>query len=508
MNISTNNMKLNLNKSKIEEKDERWIEQDIIVPDNMPDAIKIINITATPYINDIEVNNGRIKIVGKINYSVIYRANDEEMNIRGLNVSYPYTTNLEKNNIKNKEDIIIKSRLKNIIYSLPNERKIAIKNEVSFDINIIESVNVDIIKEFPTGQDIEFNKCKNCFCNIKQKKRSIISSSEDVMLGKDSKSVYEILKIKCKIKDTEYKESYNKIMLKGVIEICILYIGEEKNICNDKVDVPFSSMVELDNISDRSQFNIDYIIRDLNVKLNPDIDQRTLNVDYKIENNITLFEKEEVEYIDDFYSKSRDLKYEVKDVNISASEQDIEKEITITESISDIIPENSKVIEYSLDTNGILPTYEDNSVKVNGIAKLNLIIQNKDTNELESKIIDIMVDQNFPIDSSWQNSNIHIKVEDVKLNVIQSGTNLDIKIVIYLKINVENILNISSIDNIEDVPINLKDISSINIYIVKPGDSIWKIAKKYKTSMDNIIKINKLENPDAIDVGQKILIIR
>ena len=508
MNISTNNMKLNLNKSKIVEKDERWIEQDIIVPDNMPDAIKIINISATPYINDIEVNNGRIKIVGKMNYSVIYRANDEDMYIRGLNVSYPYTTNLEKNNIKNKEDIIIKSRLKNIIYSLPNERKIAIKNEVSFDTKIIESVNVDIIKDFPSGQDIEYNKCKNCFNNIKQKKRSMITSSEDVMLGKESPAVYEMLKTKCKIKDTEYKESYNKIMLKGILEICILYLGEGKNICNERVDVPFSSMVELDNISDKSQFNIDYIIRDLNVRLNPDIDQKTLNVDYKIENNITLFEKEEVEYIDDFYSKTRDLKYDIKDVNITASESDIEKEINITESISDIIPENSKVIEYTLDTNGIIPMLEDNNIKVNGIAKLNLIIQNKDTNELESKTIDIMVDQNFPIDSAWQNSNVHIKVEDVKLNVIQNGTSIDIKITISVKINLENILSINSVENIEDAPINLKDISSINIYIVKPGDSIWKIAKKYKTSTENIIKINKLENPDVIDVGQKILIIR
>ena len=44
MNISTNNMKLNLSKSKIVEKEDKWIEQDILVPDNMPDAIKIINI--------------------------------------------------------------------------------------------------------------------------------------------------------------------------------------------------------------------------------------------------------------------------------------------------------------------------------------------------------------------------------------------------------------------------------------------------------------------------------
>ena len=508
MSISTNNMKLNLNKCKAIEKDEKWIEQDIIVPDSMPDAIKIINISSIPYINDIEVNNGRIKVVGKINYSVIYRANDDEMSIRGLNVSYPYTTNIEKNNINNKDDIVIDCRLKNIIYSLPNERKVAIKNELVFDIDVTESMDVDIIKEFPNDNDIEYNKCKKCFNNIKEKKRSLITSSEDVMLKKESPAIYEILKVKCKIKDTEFKESYNKIMLKGVLEINLLYLGEGKNICSETLEVPFSSMVELNNITDKCKYDIKYNMRDLNVRINPDIDQKTLNVDYKIENNLTVFEPEEVEYVDDFYSRTRDLKYDMKDINVATDSFDIEREISINDTISDIIPENSRIVEYSLDTSSVMPMLADDNIKVEGVAKLNLILQNKENNELESKSIDIMVNQEFPLEESWKNSNIHMKVDDVRLNVIQSGNNVDIKITIYLKINVENALNISSIATIDDAPINLKDISSINIYIVKPGDSIWKIAKKYKTSMDNIIKINKLENPNLIDVGQKILVIR
>ena len=195
MNISTNNIKLNLNKSRISDKNEKWIEQDIIVPDNMPDAVKIINISSIPYVNDVEINNGRAKVVGKINYSVTYRANDEQMNIRGLNVSYPYTVNIENNNIKNKEDVIVDSKLKNIIYSLPNERKIAIKNEIVFNIDIIEAVTVDIIKDFQKCEDIEFNKCNNSFDNIKERKRCIIASSEDVMLPKEASAIYEILKI-------------------------------------------------------------------------------------------------------------------------------------------------------------------------------------------------------------------------------------------------------------------------------------------------------------------------
>ena len=84
-------------------------------------------------------------------------------------------------------------------------------------------------------------------------------------------------------------------------------------------------MVELENVSDNSKFNIEYCIRDLNVRINPDIDQKTLNVDYKIETNITVFEKEVIEYIEDFYSKSRDLKYDVNDINISANDLMLKK---------------------------------------------------------------------------------------------------------------------------------------------------------------------------------------
>ena len=155
-----------------------------------------------------------------------------------------------------------------------------------------------------------------------------------------------------------------------------------------------------------------------------------------------------------------------------------------------------------------MPVLDKDEIKINGIAKLNLITQDKDNNELESKTIDIMVDQSFPLEDSWQNSNVNIKIKDVRLNVTQNGSSVDIKLTIYVDINVENIIGISSIQKIEDVPIDLKNISSINIYVVKPGDSIWKIAKKYKTSMENIIKTNKLENPNLIDVGQKILVIR
>jgi len=41
-------------------------------------------------------------------------------------------------------------------------------------------------------------------------------------------------------------------------------------------------------------------------------------------------------------------------------------------------------------------------------------------------------------------------------------------------------------------------------YMVKKGDSLWKIAQKYKTTVDELVKLNKIKNPDLIYPGQKL----
>ena len=43
-------------------------------------------------------------------------------------------------------------------------------------------------------------------------------------------------------------------------------------------------------------------------------------------------------------------------------------------------------------------------------------------------------------------------------------------------------------------------------YTVKQGDVLWKIAQKYNTTIDKIVKDNNIKNPDLILVGQKLII--
>ena len=47
---------------------------------------------------------------------------------------------------------------------------------------------------------------------------------------------------------------------------------------------------------------------------------------------------------------------------------------------------------------------------------------------------------------------------------------------------------------------------TIQIYVVKPGDSLFSIAQTYGTTAEEIARVNQLPNPNRLVVGQALII--
>ncbi len=43
-------------------------------------------------------------------------------------------------------------------------------------------------------------------------------------------------------------------------------------------------------------------------------------------------------------------------------------------------------------------------------------------------------------------------------------------------------------------------------YVVQPKETLWRVAKRYGVSLDLLIEINGLKDPEAIEVGQVIIL--
>jgi len=76
---------------------------------------------------------------------------------------------------------------------------------------------------------------------------------------------------------------------------------------------------------------------------------------------------------------------------------------------------------------------------------------------------------------------------------------------------VENILKFNNIPNPNLIHIGMMIIIPLSppeaiIYTVVPGDTVYSIAQKYRTSVINIVKYNYLSNPNSIFPGQHLVV--
>lgn len=481
-----------------------WIEQDVLVPDSKPDVMKIIGVESVPYISNTEVVDGGIRVTGEITYYIIYRSMDNDKT-RGITMTYPFAQNINIAEAKKGMSARVTVNTRNILYSLPNERKISIKTELVYKYTIREKSGVDVIVGIEGSEDIESQKNQDTFYNVMDIKQEIIDVKEDIVVSDNLPAIGEILRVGAGISNTDYKVSYNKILVKGDVSLEILYLEKgADNILTYTTQIPFAGMIEFDNISEASKFDIKYDIRNLEIVLG---ENNMLSVNGEITVDAIMYEEKEVSYISDFYSIKNNLKYDKKDVVVIKNKENINKQITVKDNVG-TTDEKNRVIAYSVETEHLNTKVAGASLYIDGPLKINVTFVNKDTGIADSKTYDLLVDTIIPLGKEVEDKNVDVNISAISKNVSNINGNVEVSVTLDIDVEVENIDKITTIGDIEDSLIGENEFSSMYMYIVKKGDTLWDIAKKYKTTVAKIANTNNITDENKIDIGQKILIIR
>ena len=97
-----------------------------------------------------------------------------------------------------------------------------------------------------------------------------------------------------------------------------------------------------------------------------------------------------------------------------------------------------------------------------------------------------------------------IKNCSIKLN----GENINVFVELGSDIDKNKCVNLNIITDIKEGDELDTDDYNFIVYFVKDGDTLWNIAKKFKVCMNDLIEINKLENPNKLNIGDKIYIMK
>ena len=395
-----------------------------------------------------------------------------------------------------------KINIKNIETKILNGRKINVKAILDVETKVYSNDNISVIAGTNNLDDIQI-------LNNQKKINSLLGEGNTKVYAKDTISLdaeddlAEIMKIGVRIVDKDIKLSYNKVLAKAELDVDIMYLTEDNRIKNVSAGIPIMGFIDIENIGDNNICDVDYCIKNIIIKPNTG-DLHSIYVEAEIEIECWAYEEKSINLIEDLYSISKDLNYKQKEIITMSDKKSIKDNCRINESIQ--IPEIAGNRLYNVQTEPIITNCMVRNGKIIFEGNLNLEFIYEIAGGIDSRNYQVPFNFEMISDNIDNNSNITYEIELKRDDFVLNGSNIDMNIELEFNVNSSKNEKLNIIDEIEVKESQNNNLYSMIIYFVKSGDTLWKIAKKFKSTVEEISSINGIEDANKIQIGQQLYI--
>ena len=480
-------------------------EEDFVVPDIKPDILNTIRTNGTVCIYKKEIMDGKVKLDGCINVYIMYLADDEESSIRSLNTTLEFSKIIDFDAVKMGMILEDKVTLKTIECRVLNGRKVNIKSIMDVELKILSNEEVEFVKGIEEVKDVEV-------LDNTLRLNSLLGSGFTKVYAKDTividsvDNLAEIMKVDITIINQETKISYNKVLVKADACVKMLYRTEDNRICSTSNLIPVMGFIDMADVSDENLCDVRYEIKNLLVKPN-NVEEHSIYVEVELEVSCNIYQEKEVSIIEDLYSPTVDLVYKQRKIKAMSQKTLIKDLCSIREKqvISQI--GNRRIYDVDIKPRILNQTALTNKIMYEGEIELNFLFDSDNSHKIDAKNVILPFTFNMSYEgimpSSEIETNIELTLQDFTLMPDES---IDIKIDLEFLVNLANNQNINVIQEINIDENRSRERYSLIIYFVKSGDTLWNIAKRFRSTVSNIVAINGIEDENKINVGQQLFI--
>ena len=489
------------------------IKGEYIIPDTLPDVFEILILEAKPVISKKEVISDKVFIEGQVEYNLIYLSKEDGNScIYNVNYSGKFSNYVEIEGADHNMICDTDCYVEHFECSVINERKISIEGIINIKAEIYKLYDFEIIKDVKDSTNIQFLKSPTSIDKVVGTvSRDLIAKTHLEVPG-DQPQIGTVLKCDVNVHKKEVILLENKVQVEAFAKIGLLYRAEESREINYLEDDVFvNSEADLEGVSQAMEafadFNTDAM--DINIKQDDLGENRLLDIEALIKADIKVMSKESMDMIEDAYSP---------DVVLNMDKKNYALNVIHGHNVGDT------VVKGNIDTHNLLkPTHilccdgkvnindkkiVEDKVLIEGV--LNVNVTYKTTEELNYVSAS---NEDFPFNITLEIPGAKIDMQCIakafleNIEAVIEGGTVAVKAIVSAEARVNYISNIDFLVDLNpsdnEVP---KKKASVTIYAIQPGDTLWKIAKKYYTTVDTILGINEIQNPDEVRYGDKLII--
>jgi hypothetical protein len=509
--------KLKTTAVKAEKQIQITLDKDKNVPDTKMDIEKIILAKGNIKLREIEVMVDRIRVIGELKGEILYSGADREKRCNVMDFSIDFEEYFHIASVVPTDHVSVIPELEDLNVTLINSRKVGIRSILNFFIEVTNVQEIDAIAD-AEGEGVQTLHKNLSMTQMAVDKKDMVRLKEEVVLPANKPNIYELLWNHLELQKVESKIYDHKIEIRGELYLFLLYLGEEDVMPLQfaEWELPVKAELECAECMEDMIGNIGYRIVSRNLEVKPDIDgeTRVISAEIGLELDLKIYEEKQLQVLEDIYHWKKELIPYYENflfqhlIAKNAARMKLNHRIRLTQKQGKILQilymdGTCKVDETEIVKNG---------VRVEGVLDgVVLYLMSDDNTPIGS--MSVVVPFSYTIEAKGIDETDHYRIHAVldRLSAgFIDGDELEIKAEITFDMIVLSPQNGKAMTRIEEKDLDLKKLQQmpgIIGYIVRPGDTLWNIAKKYYTTIDSILALNE-EISGEIQPGERLLIMK
>ena len=491
-------------------------DEDYNISDIKPDVGRMIQSKGDMVMDEVRLSDGRAFLRGNLNVDLLYVGEDEG-EIYSLSAKLPMEEIINLEGIAGGDKMCLKWEIEDLSLYVIHSRKLNIKAIVTFYAVVDEPTEIRL--PISVGDEsVSVRKKKVCLMSLHVHKKDTMRVKEDIQLVSNRPNIRELLWHTIEARGIDLRPEDNVVKVKGELAIFVLYAGDDEGnpLQWMEYSLPFGGEVECPECRDELIPNIEVSMIHQGIEVKPDSDgeERIFQADVVLELDMKMYKEEEHDIVLDVYTPLKECvihgKKEILDSLLvrNSSKCRLTDRVEVKETQGKVLQICHSMGRIKIDKSAIV----EDGILVEGIVLLKVlyIIGNDDMPfySMETMIPFTHVAEARGITKECTYF-LQTDMEQLSTTMVDSNE-LEVKATVGINVLVLNSREEMIIEKVEEQPLDrnkIQNMPGITVYMTGEGDTMWDIAKRFYTTVDEICRINELEG-DEVKPGQPLLLVK
>ena len=481
---------------------------DTIVPDYCPDIARIIDTEGKVFLHSRELRDGKGEVSGTVRVTVLYTP-DGESGIRTLEFAMPFSAETDGRAMNECVFLSAVAEIESLETRSLNPRKVFTRCKVILRLTGYRKQPLNISSDIVAVPELCLEKKQDLqhISMLTQLVEKDFTFSDELEFSPGKEGAAEILISRTSAFVNESKIVGNKLILKGLFRIDLLYRSVSGRCCSTTGELPFSQIMEIGNLNGEATASVQlqFTGTDFQVSGSGDQDGHRISVTFYLHAVALLRQEHTIPLLKDMYSTSYDLTYDADPVVLIERADMISRRQTLREVLEVGVIADS-LLSISAACSSVTAGREgDHSVLRTSVTIRALYLDEGGAPLVAERCVDAVCHLDLPIDCQI-NARAYCP-EEVQGSLGDRGIEARFPVEFQLQLTArKKNISITAVKLLSDQPKDLSGAPSLVLKGMGVGENLWTLAKQHHTTMADILSANGLSGEDDIPCDRLLLI--